>query len=53
MYVKNEVEKEEAQQKQKFDKHCPNHLMTVRAIDQQFSQFDLALQRRCHAEDLI
>ena len=34
MNVKKKVEKEEAQLKQKFDKHCLNHPMTIQKAAQ-------------------
>ena len=34
MYVKNKVENEEAQLRQKFDKHCPNHPITIQKTAQ-------------------
>lgn len=38
MYVKNKVENEEAQLRQKFDKHCPNHPITIQKTAQKYGK---------------
>jgi len=38
MYVKNKVENEEAQLRQKFNKHCPNHPITIQKTAQKYAK---------------